>query len=227
MHAIILAAGAGSRLRDVAAVKPLAPFRGRALIAHVLSALQAGGATSATVVIGYQADAVQAEVQRHLLAPAVVHNPAWADTPNGVSLLAARDAVSGPCLLCMADHLLSPGIVAAVIAAPRAPLTLAIDRRLGHGWVDEADVTRVRTRGTAITAIGKGLVVYDAYDTGLFMIGPQLMAALAPMAAPSLSAGVQALADSGQAFACDSGAAAWLDVDDARAMALANREWPR
>ncbi|QMW21830.1 phosphocholine cytidylyltransferase family protein [Sandaracinobacteroides saxicola] len=226
MHAVVLAAGAGSRLRDVAPVKPLALFRGRALILHVLDALMAGGATSATVVVGYRADAVAAAAAGHALRPATVVNAVWETTPNGVSLLAARSAIDGPTLLCMADHLLSPGLVARTATAARLPLTLAVDRRLGHPWVDEADVTRVRTERGAIAAIGKALVIYDAYDTGLFVVGPSLVRALAPMAAPSLSEGVAVLAKQGMAGVVDGGDAPWLDVDDARALALAEREWP-
>jgi 1L-myo-inositol 1-phosphate cytidylyltransferase len=126
----------------------------------------------------------------------------------------------------MADHLLAPVLAERLVAgAGDAPLALGVDRRLGHPWVDEADVTRVRTAGGAIRAIGKGLAVYDAYDTGLFLIGPELVAVLAGDERPSLSDGVFALAQRGLARAVDVGDAPWLDVDDARALAIARRSW--
>ena len=81
------------------------------------------------------------------------------------------------------------------------------------------------TSGGAIRAIGKGLAVYDAYDTGLFLIGPSLVAALEACGRPSLSDGVGHLARQGLAGAVDVGDAPWLDVDDARALRIARGSW--
>lgn len=225
MHAIVLAAGQGTRLRDAAPVKPLARVQGRSLLHRTLDALQTGGARSATVVTGYAADLVAAEARAHPLTTRVTENRAYADAPNGVSLLAARDDLRGPTLLAMSDHLLSRALVRRLVAAARADAALAVDRRLGQPGVDEEDVTRVSTRGDRILALGKRLPVYDCYDTGLFVVTPALTDALARLADPSLSDGVQLLADAGRAQAVDGGDAAWLDVDDARAMAMAEREW--
>ena len=225
MHAIVLAAGAGSRLRDVTPVKPLLQLRGKPLIQHVVGALAAGGATSATVVVGYHADAVAAAARGSAIPLTFRENPLWETTPNGISVLAAAQDVTGPTLLSMADHLLSPGLVQAVIAGARGGVSLGVDRRLGHSWVDEEDVTRVRTRDGQIVAIGKQLLVYDCYDTGLFVIQPALVQALAALSAPSLSQGVASLAREGQAHAIDIGDQAWLDIDDARAQVLAEAEW--
>lgn len=226
MRAVVLAAGAGSRLRDISPVKPLTPLNGRSLLHRVLDALGAGGATAATVVTGYETDAVTAEARAHPLVDATPFNADWERAPNGVSVLAARDAFGdAPALLCMADHLLSAPVVRAAVDARPAALALAVDRRLGHAWVDEADVTRVRTAGDAMLAIGKGLLVYDCYDTGLFRATGALVDALGGLAAPSLSEGVAALARLGQAVVADIGDSAWLDVDDARAWRLAEEHW--
>lgn len=223
--AIILAAGAGSRLRSVAPVKPLVDVGGRPLIAHAIASMKAAGVGRVAVVVGYQADAIEAAVRDAPLPVSIVDNPQWADTPNGVSLLAAREHVSAGSLLMMADHLLSAQLVARLIAGASSPLALGIDRRLGHPDVDESDVTRVRTRDGMIRAIGKHLKVYDCYDTGLFRIGPELMAALDGLSSPSLSEGVSIMARAGQAQAVDIGDAPWLDVDDARALAIARAQW--
>lgn len=226
MRAVVLAAGAGSRLRDVSPVKPLTMLKGRSLLHRVLDALAAGGATAATVVTGYEAAIVAAEARAHPLVRAVAFNPDWERAPNGVSVCAAADAFGeAPALLCMADHLLSAGVVRAAVEAPPAALVLAVDRRLGHGWVDEGDVTRVRSDAERIRAIGKRLLVYDCYDTGLFRATGALLDALGAMAAPALSEGVAALARMGQAITADIGDAAWLDVDDARALRLAEEHW--
>lgn len=223
-HAVILAAGAGSRLVDAAPeVKPLALVDGRPLIRHALDALAAAGAGSATVVVGREADAVAAVARTADIPVECVVNPHWNNTPNGVSLLMAADSIRPGSLLMMADHLITPLLVRRLLAGARGDVTLAIDRRLGHPHVDEADVTRVRTnRAGDIMAIGKHLLVYDAYDTGVFVIGPALPAILSRLPAPSLSEGVMAV---GNANTVDIGDAPWLDVDDGRALTIARGEW--
>lgn len=223
--AVILAAGAGSRLRSVAPVKPLVEVAGRPLIAHALAAMAAAGSARAVVVLGYQADAIAAAASNAALPVDFVHNPQWEITPNGVSLLAARDHIAPGTLLMMADHLLSPALVRRLMEGANRPLALGVDRRLGHPWVDEADVTRVRTDGDSIRAIGKHLNVYDCHDTGLFQIGPELVATLDTLGSPGLSDGVSLLARAGLAQAVDIGDAPWLDVDDARALNIAREEW--
>ncbi len=73
--------------------------------------------------------------------------------------------------------------------------------------------------GGAILRIGKALDRFDAIDTGLFRAGPELAQALRGV--DSLSEGVQRLADAGQARTIDVTGARWLDVDDPKALALA------
>lgn len=221
-QAVVLAAGAGSRLRDVAPVKPLAEVAGRPLVLHAIDALRAAGAGPVTVVIGH-AGHLLAALLDPLPGVRTVVNPDWERAPNGVSLLAARAHVGEGSLLLMADHLVSPLLLERLVAggAPDGGLALAVDRRLGHPAVDEADVTRVRTWGSRIMEIGKTLRVYDALDCGAFLIGPAFVAALAGLEAPSLSDGVRLLARRGLARAVDVGDAFWLDIDDARALALA------
>ncbi len=228
--AVILAAGAGSRLAGVAPVKPLVPVGGRPILLRVLDSLASAGIRAATIVIGNCAPAVEAAIAP--AAPIAVvfrHNPDWAVAPQGLSLLAARDRIAPGTLLLMGDHLVSPRLVRVLLAAQAAPVVLAVDRQLGNPMVDEADVTRVRTLGRGarrpILAIGKELLVYDAHDTGAFRIGPELVAVLEADPGLSLSQAVARLAARGMAEAVDSDGAPWLDVDDPRALAIAEARW--
>jgi len=222
--AILLAAGEGSRLRGVAASKPLCPVAGRPLIDHALFGLADAGITHAIVVVGYRA----ADVRAHLAGrrwPLAVDT---ADTdpalPNGVSVLAGA-ALLRPgedALLAMCDHLVDWRLYARVAGSgAQGGLTLGIDRRLGHAWVDPLDVTAVAPAGDRIVAIGKGLAPHDAYDTGVFAIGPRLLAALAALPAPSLTEGVRLLAADGAAHVVEVSDLDWIDVDDAPAHAHA------
>ncbi len=226
MQAIVLAAGFGSRLRSHAPSKPLAMVAGRPLLLHTLLRLAEAGVDDVTVVLGHRGEEVAtALVSWHLpiaIRTATVYDPAL---PNGVSALAAAPFIETRALLVMADHLVDPALYRAVADAPAedGALLLGVDRRIGHAWIDEDDVTRVRTEGSAIVAIGKGLEPFNGYDTGVFSVGSTLFDALARLEAPSLSQGVAGLAASGLARAVETRDCAWLDVDDARALAIAER----
>lgn len=232
MHALIVAAGAGSRLRSLAESKPLAPVAGRPLIEHVVRSAAAGGATAFTIVTGYRAEPLEsylADLAGALGLPIrTVRNPDW-ERPNGLSVVAAAEFLTGEFLLMMSDHLFDPAIVRALIAAPARPLILAIDRVSDSPLIDLDDATKVGLGADGrIGLIGKTIEPWDAIDTGLFRTGPELVAAIRGSveagAQGSLSEGVQSLADRGLAWTLDVSGSWWLDVDDPRAFALAEAE---
>jgi 1L-myo-inositol 1-phosphate cytidylyltransferase len=224
--AIILAAGEGSRLRDRAPFKPLAHVGGRALIDHALGGLAAAGLARVVVVLGYGAEAIEAHLAATPAPLAVETVRSDPRRPNGVSALAAAPLVGeAPALLLMCDHLVEPALYARLAAAGAGDgLRLGIDRRLGHPWVDPLDVTCVATQGDRITAIGKGMVPHDCYDTGVFAVSTSLFKTLAGLADPSLTEGVRALAVGGRARVVECSDLAWIDVDDGTALTMAE-DW--
>ena len=221
MNCLIIAAGHGSRLREVSPSKPLTPVAGVPLIQHVIRAAAAGGATAFTVATGHEAERLEAFLATlEDVAVRTVRVADW-DLPNGHSVLAGAAAIDGDYLLMMADHLFDPAIVRNLLAAPPAPLILAIDRDLANPLLDMDDATKVAVGADgAILAIGKALARFDAIDTGLFRATPALAEAIRA-GGGSLSEGVQRLADQGQARTLEVTGLSWLDVDDAAALAKA------
>ena len=229
MNCLIIAAGHGSRLRDISPSKPLTPVAGVPLIEHVARAAASGGATGFTVVTGHEAERVESFLsdlsERLGLKIDAVRIDDW-DRPNGHSVLAGAARITGDYLLTMSDHLFDPQIMRLLLAAPPAALTLAVDRDLANPLLDMDDATKVAvgTNGE-IQRIGKTLERFDAIDTGLFRATPALAdairAAVRDGGAGSLSDGVQRLADQGKAMTVDVVGARWLDVDDAIALAKA------
>jgi choline kinase len=224
--AIILAAGQGSRLRSREPYKPLCRVGGIALIDRAIAGLAQAGIGRVIAVTGYGAEAVEAHLRARSW-PAEVEIVRSADwrLPNGVSARAAA-AVLGEeaALLVMCDHLVDPAVYRRVaLAGAGGGLRLAVDYRLGHPWVDPADVTCVRTEGRLIVAIGKGLDPHNAYDTGVFAVGAIFFSALAALEEPSLTDAVRVLAEAGAAEAIDIGDLDWIDVDDGEALAKADR----
>lgn len=219
--AILLAAGEGSRLRSAAPSKPLCHVGGRPLIEHAIAGLAEAGLTRVVVVLGYEAERIEAHLAaRHW--PIAVETVRTRDhrLPNGVSVLAAEQALAGEdAVLAMCDHLVEPALYARVAqAGTGGGARLGIDRRITSDLVDLDDVTCVRTEGEAIAAIGKHLADYDAFDTGVFAIGPALFAALNSLPAPSLTEGMRVLAAYGGALTVDCSDLDWIDVDDPAAL---------
>lgn len=229
VQAVVLAAGKGSRLGSPP--KPLQRVAGVPLIVHVAGRLVRAGIRRLVVVVGPEPAAIGCVLRAALPAEIEIElapNARWEDTQNGVSLFAAAPWITGPCALTMADHLFDPELVDRVIRAPADGCLLGIDRDETRCF-DLADATKVSLAGDRVVSIGKTLARYDALDTGMFRITPELIQALAEIARGgdcSLSDGVQRLADQGRMGACDIGEARWLDVDTPAAREAAER-WLR
>lgn len=234
MKCVIVAAGMGLRLREIAPLKPLAPLLGAPLISHVIDCALAGGATEFVVVTGYEG----AKLEKHLYSLAAarglrlscVRNPDWRGS-NGLSVAAAGPVISGKFLLLMSDHLFDPEIVRELLqeSADAPGVVLAIDRRLDNPLVDLEDVTRVDLASDGrIRRIGKLIAGYNGFDTGIFLASPLLIqaieAAVAEGGVGSISEGMQRLAAQGLAHGFDIGDRFWIDIDDAAAFGRAERE---
>ena len=241
MDAVIIAAGYGSRLRELSDSKPLTPVAGVPLIEIGVRQARAAGVSRVTVVTGHAADRLEpflAGLATRVGIPVLAERVADWSLPNGWSVMAgaARVAAEGgqDFLLMMADHIFTADILTrlAGVGAPDRGVTLAIDRDVTNPLVDPDDATWVQTAPDGrIRAIGKTIPAYDAVDCGAFLATPELPAAIAAAiaagAAGSLSDGMQRLADAGRAATMEVGGAWWMDVDDPRAHALAEQQAPQ
>lgn len=227
MICLILAAGLGTRLRELSDSKPLTPVGGIPLIEHVIRRAAAGGAKGFVVVTGHEAGRVEALLAGLDFPIECVRVDDWT-RPNGWSVLTGSAAIEGEYLLSMSDHVFDPEIVRRLIAGPRSGVTLAVDRTLSGPLLDVDDATKVQVGADGrIARIGKTIPDYNAIDTGLFLATPELAeairSAIAAGAAGSLSDGMQLLADAGRAMTLDVGPARWIDVDSPEMLALAGR----
>lgn len=240
VDAVIIAAGYGSRLRDLSDSKPLTPVAGIPLIELGVLQARAAGVNRVVVVTGHEA----ARVEQFLDGQAarwgidvVAERVADWSRPNGFSVIAGASRVAAmggsDFLLMMADHIFSAEILIRLAAQGGADrgVTLAVDRRTDNPLVDPDDATWVETgEGGFIRAIGKTIARYDAVDCGAFLATPELPDAIAAAIAAgrpgSLSDGMQRLADQGRAATMEIDGAWWMDVDDPRAHALAEAQAP-
>jgi dTDP-glucose pyrophosphorylase len=59
-HAVLLAAGRGTRMRDLteSLPKPMLPVHGKPILEHIIAGLKGAGITNVLIVVGYRADVV-------------------------------------------------------------------------------------------------------------------------------------------------------------------------
>ncbi len=236
MDALIIAAGFGSRLRDISDSKPMTPIAGVPLLELGVRQAKAAGAQRVVVVTGHEAERLETALPAlsdRAGIPVVAQRVDDWSKPNGWSVIAGADVIGGNYLLMMSDHIFSSSILTRLAQQHGADrgVTLAVDFRCDDPLIDPDDATWVKLDGAGfIEAIGKTIAPYDAVDCGAFLCTPELAtairAAIAEGKAGSLSEGMQKLADAGRAATMDIGAAWWLDVDDPRAFDLAEAQAP-
>lgn len=133
IRAIVLAAGASSRMGQAKAALPLGST-GETVVGHVVRTLLSAGLPSVTVVAGAHIDAVRAAMPAFEPRARVVEHLGWAQGQLS-SLLAGLAAVDDPqleaILVTLVDvPLVRPGSVAAIVQAwreTRAPIVRPVD----------------------------------------------------------------------------------------------------
>lgn len=160
MRAIILSAGQGSRLLPLTADRPkcLIEFSGRTLLDWQIDALAANGIREIVVVVGFQA----AKVEEHLAARrdadlniSTLFNPFFQVADNLGSVWLTRPLMQeGDFLILNGDTLVTPELVAEVLAEAREGINVTIDVKPTY---DSDDMKVVKNAEGRLLAIGKTL----------------------------------------------------------------------
>jgi len=229
---LILAAGQGSRLSGRGDSKPLIDVGGRPLLEWVFRAAQDAGLEDIFVVTGYKRAKIQSFAEqfskRHGIDIHCLYNPLW-EKENGLSVLKAKGHIRGEFFLLMADHLFDKNILFQLKSQPLAEneLILAVDFDIqNNSNINYEDVTKVQVKDGRISAIGKDLATFNAFDTGIFLCTPALFEALEESLSrndSSLTGGVRVMARKGNAKVMGMDGGWWIDVDDENAAQKAER----
>lgn len=183
IRAIVLAAGASSRMGQAKAALPLGQT-GETVVARVVRTLLSGGLPDVTVVAGAHIDAVRRAMPVHEPRTRVVEHAGW-EQGQLSSLLAGLDAIDDPlleaALVTLVDvPLVRPETVAAVVAEwrrTRAPIVRPADgSRHGHPVVFDRSVfpdlraADLNTGAKAVFARHRDRVVnVEVNDPGAFI----------------------------------------------------------
>ena len=232
-EAVILAAGRGGRL-DAPGVpgKCLVTVAGRSLIEWIATALANVGVERAHVVLGHRADDVVAALaDLHLpLELRFAFCPGW-EAGNGLSAAAAEASLDDArrFWLVMGDHLIFPPLLERVCSVAQAVerTCLLATSPIDRPGIDLADATKVRIgEASRVLEIGKQLAVFNALDTGVFLMTRDLFRALSlarQRQDNSLTGGNRILAHDGSLQAVPVGDCAWQDVDTPEDLVVAER----
>lgn len=233
MHAVILAAGAGSRMGRLTRRRPkaLLPLAGRRLLDWQYAALAAAGIDQVSVVSGHAAEALPAAGAREL-----IHNENWQQSGPVASFACARPQRFERCLLVYGDGVFHPDLPRA-LRASTADIAVTVDRRWQELWsLRFADVladaeTLRRQQGRLVEIGGRAAdaAAIEAQFTGLVCFSrqgwQQALAALDTLAPArreriDTTSLLALLLQRGVAIEAIDVAGRWCEVDSARDLAL-------
>lgn len=164
--AIILSAGKGSRLLPLTEDRPkcLIAFSGKSLLEWQLDALAANGITDMVVVTGFRDDLVD-EVAARRAGVRTLFNPFYHVADNLGSVWLARSEFDRDTLLLNGDTLISPALVAKVLATEQGAVTVTVDEKDDY----DSDDMKVLREGDRLLRIGKALEPgeYNSESIGL------------------------------------------------------------
>ncbi|QQX58749.1 phosphocholine cytidylyltransferase family protein [Pseudomonas chlororaphis] len=233
MKAVILAAGRGSRLKDLTAAlpKPLARLAGKPLLEWQLQALENAGVDEVHLVSGYCSEALEGYGQSRL------YNPHWASS-NMVRSLMRADALlsSEPTLVCYGDIVYRPDIVRDLMAS-QAPLSITYDLDWWDLWSARSDdplsdAESFRQQAGRLLGIGEKVTSREEIEgqyMGLLKFTPegwsQVRALLSGMSDPQIdkldmTSLLRALLQAGTAITTVAIRGGWVEVDNQSDIAL-------
>jgi CDP-L-myo-inositol myo-inositolphosphotransferase len=238
MDAVILAAGAGTRMNGQAASeqhKSLTSLMGMAVIERGIRAMRDCGIERVVVVTGHAADGLQKRLgdgRDRGIQIEYVYCADW-ERGNGASLYAARHRVRGNrFVLAMSDHWYEPALMERLMSAAESSggNLLCVDRE-PENLHDPDDATRVRLSVSGdVLEIGKSLELFDAVDCGVFVLSNEIFPALERGFTDgdySMTAGTRYLTAASGLQTVDVTGLMWEDVDTMSARDAAARKLRR
>ena len=241
--AVILAAGRGTRMRELTAElpKPMIDVRGKPVLQHIVEGLRDAGIRELLIVVGYRADAVQnffGDGSRYKIAIQYVTQTVQDGTGRVIDL--ARDFVgNSPFILAYGDILVDPANYKRVVDLPKdveAVLTFTRGEDVSKGGAvfvnDQMDVLDLREKPKPGEAKRWGELSEHAlpfYNAGLYAFRPSILDFSAklkpsPRGEYELTDAIRDLAHSGKKVQALELSGEWADVRDPEILARLNSQ---
>jgi|SaaInlStandDraft_7_1057024.scaffolds.fasta_scaffold16157_2 choline kinase len=185
MQCVILAAGLGSRIKDLAEIKPLLKINKVAFLEKIILSAVKVGISDFFVVTGFNHLAIDKFVKKistpQKIKITTIYNKHWEIKANGYSALQAKNHVEGVFFLLMADHMFDNTILQDMknhYNQFECNILLGIDNNIKDYDGDIHDATKVLIKNNFISNIGKNIKEYSAIDTGIFLCDDLLFKSL-------------------------------------------------
>jgi dTDP-glucose pyrophosphorylase len=232
--AVMLAAGRGTRMRELTAdlPKPMIEVRGKPVLQHILEGLRDAGLRDFLIVVGYHADAVQnffGDGSRYNVAIQYATQAVQDGTGRVVDL--ARDfAGDSPFVLSYGDILLDPTNYKHVVDLPHnveAIVTVTHGEDVSKGGAvylnEQMEVIDIREKAQPSE------LATQWYNAGIYVFRPSIFEFTAnlqpsPRGEYELTDAIRALAQSGKKVRALELTGKWADVRDPEILAQLNQD---
>ncbi len=220
MKAIIIAAGQGSRIKQISNDGPkcLIDILGLKIIDRIIKPLIDADINDIAIITGYESQKLVDYVSLKYPDIKFIYNKDWNTKANGVSVYCAKEFVGDDeFLLLMSDHLFENRLPYDVrkIQLSYNEACLVIDKRIDDIF-DIDDATKVLIDEKKILKIHKKLDVYNAVDCGMFKCNKFLFDCLEKSISSgdeSLSGGIKQIIEAGNMKFFDIQNFYWQDID--------------
>ena len=230
--AVVLAAGRGTRMRELTAEvpKPMIEVRGKPVLQHIIEGLRDAGIREFLIIVGYRADAVRkflGDGSRDNVAIQYATQTVQDGTGRVVDL--ARGFVGGcPFILSYGDILVDPANYKRVVDLPEdveAIVTVTRGEDVSKGGAvflnDEMELLDLREKSQP------GEATSQWYNAGLYAFRPSIFDFTAklkpsPRGEYELTDAIRELAQSGQKVKAVELTGEWADVRDPEILAKLN-----
>src|SRR6516162_6182599 len=244
-RAVILAAGRGTRMRELTAElpKPMIEVRGKPVLQHIVEGLRDAGTRELLIVVCYRADAVRdfcGNGSRYNVA--IQYETQTVQDGTGRVLELARDFVTNRrCLLAYGDILVDPANYKRVVDLPEsveAMLTVTRGEDLSKGGAvfvnEQMELVDIREKVQPVAGIGDAgsrdhrSRPQPFYNAGLYAFRPGILDFTAklkpsPRGEYELTDAIRDLAQSGKKVKALELTGEWADVRDPEILARLNR----
>ena len=222
MKGVIIAAGTGTRLKDLTRdlPKPLINVTGKPLIEYTIEAFMEAGFKKLGIVIGHRGRLLQRHLgdgrRYNIRIEYLTNDNYWRG--NATSIFACQSFIEQePFIVSVADHMISSEILQLLLESDRGYHTLCVDRQT-RIFLQISDATKVWVNESGfVERIGKKLQRYNAIDTGVFLFRPgffEYISAYPHEDHCSITRIVMHMIASGDPLStCDVSGSFWFDVD--------------
>ncbi len=209
MQAVVLAAGLGTRMGNLTSNLPkgLLKVAGREILYRNLKVLQDLGIKEFVVITNPKYEDVYKKfLNSWKLNYKLVLNK-HPERGNGYSLYLAKDHVNDKFVLIMSDHIYEEELLKKAICCEG----LIVDK-VG-AFISPEEATRVKIKEERVEDIGKHLNTYDAFDTGLFVLTPEIFKFAEALVNKKSVVELSEVIKEAKVKVCEVSGYFWMDVD--------------